>query len=639
VTGALVWYLSLVVLTVGGVLVLSPFTAVGRGGLALVEGLALTGSVGVWFARGRPRPPLAAAGIAFRRLAARPETLLFAAAVALLLVYELVLGVTVPPNNYDALTYHLARSAAWLQHGGYGWIANAPTDRVNEFQPLAEQEILFLFAATGSTALSSLPQWLAEVAILVAVFGTARRLGFDVRASACASCLLATFTLVALEATTAQNDLVAASFPLVAACLLVGGGSLEAALAGVAVALGVGAKLTTALVLPVLAVLALLRGGRAAALALSGAAIGFAALGMWGYVLNLDHTGQLLGHGGGRIENTTSPSWPGTGVTALFLVYETMDRAVLTNLDVHVLAALGAAAALGVAAWVVARGRRRDAPATGAAVLLPFLAPLLTVGGGWVLSWLSDRWGHPIRRPKGIVGPLNHGANEDTSAFGPLGAVLLFAVPALAAAAAVRRRADARYAALAASVPVFLLLLVLESKWNEFLTRFLVVPVVLAAPVLALLFRRRAAAVAWIAVAIFVAFSTVARMQAKPLGARPWSFTQVRALQQAQNPEVARALAALQRNVPPRACIGAVLGLDEPAYLLFGPHLRHHVVFLPVTGAVHEALVNALFYVVISSGPDRTAADEFRNAGWQVRPLGSYWLLASEPKATTGECG
>ena len=168
----------------------------------------------------------------------------------------------------------------------------------------------------------------------------------------------------------------------------------------------------------------------------------------------------------------------------------------LSNLDVHLLAAIGVAAAGVAGAWAMrarpARARRR--PEAGG-VLLPFVAALLVIGAGWVLSWLSDRWGHPIRRPKGIVGPLNGGANEDTSAFGPLGAVLLFAVPVIVAfAASCARRADARFVALAVSVPLFLLLLVLQSKWNEFLTRFLVVPVVLAAPLLAFLFRRRAAA-------------------------------------------------------------------------------------------------------------------------------------------------
>ena len=56
-------------------------------------------------------------------------------------------------------------------------------------------------------------------------------------------------------------------------------------------------KLTTALVLPILALLAILRGRRGALTALAGVLVAFAAVGMWGYVLNHDHTGTLLGHG------------------------------------------------------------------------------------------------------------------------------------------------------------------------------------------------------------------------------------------------------------------------------------------------------------------------------------------------------
>src|SRR5205823_4316867 len=85
-----------------------------------------------------------------------------------------------------------------------------------------------------------------------AVYGAARRLGFEPRAAACSSLLLATFSLVAFESTTSQNDLVAASFPIAAACLLLGNGRFEPALAGLAVGLGLGAKLTTALDLSVL---------------------------------------------------------------------------------------------------------------------------------------------------------------------------------------------------------------------------------------------------------------------------------------------------------------------------------------------------------------------------------------------------
>jgi hypothetical protein len=96
-------------------------------------------------------------------------------AVAASSLYELVLVLGAPPNNWDSLTYHLTRAADWAQHGGVHWIANAPTDRINEFQPLAEQQVLLFFVTSGRAALLALPQWLAGLAALVGVF--ASRLG------------------------------------------------------------------------------------------------------------------------------------------------------------------------------------------------------------------------------------------------------------------------------------------------------------------------------------------------------------------------------------------------------------------------------------------------------------------------------
>src|SRR5262249_3901578 len=148
------------------------------------------------------------------------------------------------------------------QEYGVHWIANAPTGRMNEFQPLAEQQILFLFVASGSTVLYALPQYAAALALVAGVYGVSRRLAFRVRASAAGARFVATLDAVALQASTAQNDLVAAAFPLLAAYFLLGDAEVEPVLAGIAVGVGLGVKLTTALVLPVLVWLAWQRGRR-----------------------------------------------------------------------------------------------------------------------------------------------------------------------------------------------------------------------------------------------------------------------------------------------------------------------------------------------------------------------------------------
>ena len=94
----------------------------------------------------------------------------------------------------------------------------------------------------------------------------------------------------------------AASFAAVAACFLLSGAPVEAVIAAFLPSLGLGAKLTTIVVWPVLAWLAVVRGRRALWLSVAGAGAGLLAIGCWGYVLNLAHTGHVLGHGGGRVE-------------------------------------------------------------------------------------------------------------------------------------------------------------------------------------------------------------------------------------------------------------------------------------------------------------------------------------------------
>jgi len=63
-------------------------------------------------------PELAAARAAAGVLLRDPVIAAFLVFLALLLGYELLLGLSVPPNNTDSLAYHLPKAVAWAQHGG-----------------------------------------------------------------------------------------------------------------------------------------------------------------------------------------------------------------------------------------------------------------------------------------------------------------------------------------------------------------------------------------------------------------------------------------------------------------------------------------------------------------------------------------
>ena len=316
----------------------------------------------VWWMRGRPGPPLALARTAGREVVSDLPTAAFLVFVLVLLGYELLLGLTVPQNNTDALAYHLARAAAWAQHGGVYWIPNPPTVRMNAFQPFAEQQLLFLLVAVHGGRLIALPQFLAELAILVAVYGSARRLGFAARPAACAAFLLATFSLFALEATTAQNDIVAASFPAVAVCLLLGPGRIEPLLGGMAAGIGLGVKLTHGPRAAGARLAGVRQGRRPFAAAVAGGVVGFVVLGMWGYVLNLAETGHVLGAGTGTLEDRASPSYPGSVMNGLYLLYGLMDLSVLSNNLIEWLAVAGLLAASGVAFWALRSREAGGAP-------------------------------------------------------------------------------------------------------------------------------------------------------------------------------------------------------------------------------------------------------------------------------------
>jgi hypothetical protein len=620
---------------------LSPLRAVNRGGLAVAETILLAAAVGAWWRRGRPALPCRAALPAVRRVVSDPVAALFLAGVLVLLAYELVLALTAPANNWDSLTYHLSRVVAWMQHGGLYRIPNAPTPRMNEYQPLAEQQVLYLFVSFGGGALFALPQYLAQLAILVAVYGAARRLGFDARPAACSAFLLATFSLVALESTTPQNDLVAASFPAAATCMLLGRSRFEPVLAGVAVGLGIGAKLTTALVLPVLLAVALLRGRRVLAAAVAGAAASFATVGVAGYALNLANTGRVLGYLGTHIDTPAyeQPIHPSKLATAIDVVYETFDPSVLSDHSIEVLWIVAAITAPLAGFYVLRRSRSRvQALLTGTLVALPFVSPLIAIHLGHAVAGLAASGGFPVRGRLGNIGELNR--TVLFSAFGPVGTVVFLGVPLVTFAAYVTRRADARQLLLAAAVPLFYALLAQET-FNYYMTRFLIVPAALTAPLAARFLREPVVRAGFAVVGLLVVAKIVTEDPLTPLHSRfgrPWQLTQIDAAYLTGERGVGAAVAALRREVPARACIGGVLGGDEPAYFLAGPRLERRVVYLPVDRALPEAYRHLLSYVVISTGENRWAAASFRGDGWRVRRLGGYWLLAVAPHAGDGDC-
>ncbi len=628
---------------------LSPARLVTRAGLGIAETIVLGAALCVWQARGRPRPSLTGLRAVGRAVRSEPAVLVLAVAVGAALAYELLLVLTVPPNNWDSLTYHLPRVAAWFQHGGVYWIPNTPSDRLNEFQPLAEQEILFGFVAAGRPVLFALPQYLAELAIVIASFGSARRLGFDVRRSLCSALFFATLPLVALESTTAQNDLVAASLAAAAAALLLGAASAETVAAGAAAALGLGVKLTTALVLPLLLGLALLRGRGALGRFLGAATAMLVLAAGWTFARNLDVTGHVLGHGGGRVEQQASPSLVGSPTTAFRLLFRQFD---LTGFDGRLIAVLAGVGLLAGGATFALRVRRGSpiaaATVSAATVALPLVAPIAVPRLAHAVHLAASAVSLPVEAAATTGGTffwgISYGVNEDLSGFGPIGGPAILIASAVALVAAARGRGRRQAALLGLAPPLFVALLALQSRYNPWLGRFMIVPLAVAAPLTATLFRRRDVTASLVLVAVLGLLLVHLRNDLKPVHAAAgyaWQLTQAEALGRTFEPGSAGVPAALERALPGRSCVGAVLGTDEPAFLLYGPRLERRVRFLPRQEAASAARLAGLRAVVVGRLPRVAAA--FRTAGWRLQPLPApparpYWTLALAPGSNSVLC-
>ena len=272
---------------------------------------------------------------------------------------------------------------------------------MNAYQPLAEQQNLFLFVATGGGALYALPQYLAELAILVAVYGSSRRLGFEVRAAACGAFLLATFSLVALEAIDGRERPRRRLVP--------GGRRLPAprrrpARAGAGRCgrrtRSRGEAHDRAGRCRVLVWLALARGRADARRRRSSAASSDSPRSACGATCSTSSTPDTCsGSAPGQLQDRAPPSYPRSVANAFYLMYGTMDLSVLSNRLIDVLALAGLLAAAAAAAWALRRAGLRRALGDAARVATPFLAPLLVLGGAGVAGVRRPLVGLPDPRP------------------------------------------------------------------------------------------------------------------------------------------------------------------------------------------------------------------------------------------------
>ncbi len=532
------WWVLVCAELVAAAEVLSLAHAVRPLGYALFEGCGLLVALAAWYRAGRPRPRR------LPRVSLRVSLLsLIALAVVLGVAYELFLGVATPPNNWDSLHYHLARVAAWHAQRDLGFF---PTHNAieNVYPPNAELLVLWTVTFVGRDVFAALPQLFASLATAASVFTIGRRLGYERRAAAFSALLFPTLTIVALESVTTQNDLLEASFVVAAVAFALGRTRAETALAGLALGLAAGTKLTFLYAVPVLVAIGLLMLPRRRLVELCcAAAAGFALVGMYGYVQNIVETGRPQGKAHEVSSLPPHVTFGGTVSSVARTAYRLVDLSGL-----HPPAAL--------TSHVAGAAKR-----TFGALHIPPNPPEATTKGTFEFTYAP-----------------NTTASEDSSALGPLGFLLLVPLSLGFLIAWVRRRTDRAHAAHALAFPLYVVALALGTRWNLYVDRFLDTPAALTLPLAPAVLGRAPvrAVVAVIATASLAA--ALAYDVSKPRGVWHRSRADVQAIRW---PELEPVLETVQARVPAGARLGVDLAPLDWEYPWWGPRLERRLVWLP----------------------------------------------------------
>lgn len=190
--------------------VLSIFGAVTRPGVLAAHAVALA-CLTIVFARAAPPGSLAAAA----RRAHRSLSAMGPPALLVIPVFALVAtsALRYAPNNWDSMTYHLARVAHWIQQRSVG-IYPTYVDRQLVLMPGAEYVLATLQVISGTDRLANFVQLAAWLLVVLASPPLARIAGAPRSVAPWAAVIAASLPMGVLQASSTQNDLVAAALAL-----------------------------------------------------------------------------------------------------------------------------------------------------------------------------------------------------------------------------------------------------------------------------------------------------------------------------------------------------------------------------------------------------------------------------------------
>jgi len=120
-----------------------------------------------------------------------------------------LIGLIAPPNNWDSMDYHMSRIIHWMQNKN---VTHYPTHitRQLHLSPFAEFAIMQFQLLSGSDYFANMIQWFSLLGSMVGVSLIAKELGANVTGQLFATTFCATLPMGILQASSTQNDFVAA---------------------------------------------------------------------------------------------------------------------------------------------------------------------------------------------------------------------------------------------------------------------------------------------------------------------------------------------------------------------------------------------------------------------------------------------
>jgi hypothetical protein len=581
-----------------------------------------------WLAtRGRSRTiPLRRWFTDLRTTASDPLLAILGFVVLAGLAYAVVLTLTTPQNDIDTLYDHLWRAALWRQNHAVGYPQCSCAGYINGYPPNGEMQLLFTMVLGSTDRYVGLVQSFGFMAVVVGVAAVARRIGLARREALFGGLLMGTLPIVALQASTGQNDLDVAALLLAATVFLFDGRPVMPWLAGIATCLAVGTKVDAPFAIPLLLAVAVVAQPRARRLVRIAAVLAGSALGGYWYLVNLAETGSLYRSFREYVDHSAA------AITSRIMLFgiQFVDLAGAIGRDRWLYWIVGVVIAVG---FVVYRRRLATPPRAvgeGIAVVAITLFPLLLAPFSHLLyrAYIKT-WEVLGNRRLAYIDPgreITRSASN-WSWYGPLGSLLLV-VGAIVVWRAVRRRQLPPIARAFALAPVYwLVAFSILAFYQLFAGRFFMYSFALATATWGIFYRTRAVASGIAVVAALTMFLALVNDYKRPSGLRLISNTHLVSIwstprwvaqgRETHDPDVLRYADA---HLGGRDTVALLLVPHYNGYVFLGRGLDRHIDLIgPQT---HDA-PGAKWAFVYPGGTTSLCARDWRlvsvvHPGWQV---------------------